>query len=150
MARAEKPVRAADLRCRMRHGVVVAELSGEIDMANADELHGAMAAATSNQALGLVIDLTDVEYLDSAGIHMVYRLRDALRAHGQRLGLVVPATSTINDALRLAGIGWGGAISASVEEALQALLAREVNRAEGREGHGASRRMDHPPRPSGS
>ena len=101
--------------------VVCARLSGEIDMSNAEELREALSAMTPNDALGLVLDLSAVDYIDSAGIHLVYRLRDALKARGQALRLVVPGTSIVNDTLRLAGIERGTDIAQTAQEARRAI-----------------------------
>jgi anti-anti-sigma factor len=58
----------------------------------------------SSQADGMVLDLTEVDYLDSAGIQLIYHLREGLRARGQALSLVIPPGSAVDDALRLAGV----------------------------------------------
>jgi anti-anti-sigma factor len=97
-------VTLADLQLGVRDGVVHAVLSGEIDMSNADHLGRAIMQGTPSETTGAVLDLSDVGYLDSAGIHLLYRLRESLRVRGQRLCVVIPEQSVINDALRLAGI----------------------------------------------
>lgn len=87
-----------------RGSAVVARLTGELDLSNAEDVGMALAQATPNHAHALVVDLSGVEYLDSAGIQLIYRLREGLRARGQTLQLVIPAASPSNDALRLAGV----------------------------------------------
>lgn len=73
-------------------------------MSSARDLSSAVATAATNDVIGVVLDLTDVDYLDSAGIHLIFRLREALQARGQELRLVIPDLSPVNDVLRLAGI----------------------------------------------
>jgi anti-sigma B factor antagonist len=97
-------VKLADIHFSDHERVVVARLTGEIDLSNADSIEGAIAEVTPNHALALILDVSALDYLDSAGIHLIYRLREKLRARGQRLRLVVPADSPANDALRLAGV----------------------------------------------
>jgi anti-sigma B factor antagonist len=97
-------MRLADLTVQHEGQVVVAALEGEIDMSNAAELGQAVGRAVSNQALGLVLDLTDVAYVDSAGIHVIYDLRDRLSVRGQGMRLVVTPQSPIVESLRLAGV----------------------------------------------
>ena len=58
---------------------------------------GALSESVPNFALALVLDLSDVEYLDSGGIHLIYELREKLRARGQTLQLVIPADSPASD-----------------------------------------------------
>jgi anti-sigma B factor antagonist len=114
-------VRLADLDYEMDDGVLVARLRGEIDMSNAEDLRQELTTLTSNEALGLVLDLGAVEYLDSAGIQLIYRLRSDLVTRGQGFRLVIPDGSPIMDALRLAGLDLGTEAAPTVEEARRAL-----------------------------
>ncbi len=99
-----RTMRLADLHFSARDDHVVAAVVGEIDMSNAEELARALADETPNDAHGLVLDLSRIDYLDSAGIHLLYRLRESVSARGLRLAIVVPKDSPVFDALRLAGI----------------------------------------------
>jgi anti-anti-sigma factor len=94
----------ADLHITPHDGVIVVRVTGEVDMSNASDLRGAIIEATPNDALGVVLDLTSVDYIDSAGIHLLYRLGDNLRARGQTLRVVIPPSSPASDTLRLAGV----------------------------------------------
>ncbi len=82
-----------------RDGVKVARISGEVDIANASTLESEIADGVSNAAHGLVIDLTDTEYFDSAGIRMLFELRKRLTGRRQSLRVVVPRESVIITAL---------------------------------------------------
>jgi anti-sigma B factor antagonist len=97
-------VKLADVQFSDRERVVIARLTGEIDLSNAESIENAIAEATPNHALALILDVSLLDYLDSAGIHLIYKLREKLRARGQTLRLVIPADSPANDALRLAGV----------------------------------------------
>ena len=94
----------ADVRFSDQGQVVVARLTGEIDLSNAQNIENAIAHATPNHALGLILDVSALDHLDSAGIHLIYKLREKFRARGQSLRLVIPPQSPANDALRLAGV----------------------------------------------
>lgn len=109
----------ADAHFEVIEQVVVAHVDGEIDMSNADELARALAAQVSNAALGLVVDLVDVGYLDSAGIQLIYELREQLGERGQQLRLVVAPGSPIADALRFADVTHIVGALETVDEALQ-------------------------------
>jgi anti-anti-sigma factor len=115
-------VKLAELSIETRGPVVVARLRGEVDMSNAGQLRDELNMATRNDALGLVLDLSEVEYLDSAGIHLIHRLRDSLHTHGQQLRLVIPADSLVNDTLRLAGLDWHEEVVGSPEAGEHELL----------------------------
>jgi anti-sigma B factor antagonist len=111
-------MRLADLQLIDGGRVVIARLSGELDLSNTANIGGALTESVPNAALGVILDLSDVEYLDSAGIHLIYDLREKLRARGQALHLVIPAHSPANDALRLAGVAGHVATTETVDAAL--------------------------------
>lgn len=119
-------MRLADLQISVQDGAVTARLSGEIDMSNAAELAAAITRMTPNDALGLALDLTDVDYLDSAGVHLMYRLRESLQARGQALRLVIPDSSLVADAMRLAGVTDHIETAATLDEALEAVRGGPV------------------------
>lgn len=102
-------------------GVLVARLEGEIDLANADVVRGALARAASNDIAGAVVDLSKTTYMDSAGINVLFHLRERLRVRGQEVRLVVPPGSGAYDALRYSGVLATLTISDSVDAALAEL-----------------------------
>jgi anti-sigma B factor antagonist len=108
----------ADVQFYIHAHVVVATVTGEVDLSNASQICDAIGEATPNTALGVVLDLSPVDYLDSAGIHLIYRLRENLRARGQKLLLVIPLDSPVQDSLRLAGVTQHLPIAPSADEAL--------------------------------
>jgi anti-sigma B factor antagonist len=110
-------MKLADLKVESEGPIVYANLRGDIDMSNAAELRDELGAVTPNSAMSLILNLTDVGYLDSAGIHFVHRLREDLRASGQRLMLVIPDDSPINATIRLAGLDWSDDTADTVDAA---------------------------------
>jgi anti-sigma B factor antagonist len=108
----------ADLNVEMVGQLVVARLDGEIDMSNAGELGEALGRQVSNEALGLILDLTDVHYLDSAGIQVIYELREQLETRGQEIALVVASESPIDSTLRVAGVASVLGIAETLDEAI--------------------------------
>jgi anti-anti-sigma factor len=66
-------------------------VSGEIDMSNA----GSLAEALDGGSGPLVVDLTEVEYLDSAGLSVLF-------AHADRLELIV--TPLLEPVLTVSGL----------------------------------------------
>lgn len=117
-------MRLADVQILHREGAVIARVTGEIDMSNSSDLRGAVIEATPNEALGVVLDLTFVDYIDSAGIHLLYRLGDSLRTRGQTLRVVIPPESPASDALRLAGVKRHVDVVTEVDEGLRGLAAQ--------------------------
>lgn len=114
-------MRNADLRVSRRDAIVIAHVSGEIDLANAGEIRIAVTEATPNHALGVVLDLSAVDYIDSAGVHLLYRLGESLRNRGQTLRIVIPPGSPASDTLRLAGIQRHVDVVEKLEDGVQAV-----------------------------
>lgn len=114
-------MRLAELTVEPWNSVVYAQLRGDIDLSNAQELRESLSQMTPNQALGLVLDLSEVDHLDSAGIHLIHHLKADLRARNQKLELVIPSDSLIHDTLRLAGLDWREEIAETVQAARLAL-----------------------------
>jgi anti-sigma B factor antagonist len=101
--------------------VVVARVSGEIDLSNAADVGDQLRAGVPNTALGLVIDLTATTYLDSSGVHLVFDLAERLRTRQQQLRIVVPAGAPIRRVLRIVELGDTVPVLASVDEAVESV-----------------------------
>jgi anti-sigma B factor antagonist len=98
--------------------VVVAHVSGEIDLSNARTLGDELAASVPNRALGLVIDLTATAYLDSSGVSLVFDLSERLRRRQQDLRLVVPDNAPLRRVLGIVDAGEVVPILTTVDEAV--------------------------------
>jgi stage II sporulation protein AA (anti-sigma F factor antagonist) len=111
----------ADVRFSDRGQALVATVTGEVDLSNAEGIRTAISEAIPNGKQAVILDLSQLDYLDSAGIQLIYQLREDLRARGQDLRLVIPPGSPATDALRLAGVQRHLETSATVDEALRDL-----------------------------
>ena len=103
-----------------RGDVVVARVSGEIDASNAPWLDQRLRGALTNQADGLLVDLSGTTYLDSAAIALLFGLAAALRQRQQQLSLVVAEDSPIARMVRLTGLAETVPTHPTVEAALAA------------------------------
>ena len=103
--------------------VVVARLSGEIDLSNAADVGESLSAAVPNTALGLVIDLTATAYLDSSGVHLLFDLAERLQRRQQQLRVVVPEGAPVRRVLRIVELDESVPMTATVEEAVAAVRA---------------------------
>ncbi|HUA69916.1 MAG TPA: STAS domain-containing protein [Solirubrobacteraceae bacterium] len=116
----------ADVQIILAASALIAQVTGEIDMSNAEEVGATVIGATPNEADGVILDLSRVDYLDSAGIYVIYGMRASLQARGQVLILVIPPTSPVLDSLRLAGVERPGEVAEAVDEALRMLESRPL------------------------
>jgi anti-sigma B factor antagonist len=112
-------VTSAEVAIERRGGVVVAHLSGEVDMTNAARVREELLVSVPNDALALVIDLDGCRYLDSAAIEVVFDLARRLGRRRQELKLVLPASSPLARVLTLTDVH----SVANVHETLDAALA---------------------------
>jgi anti-anti-sigma factor len=82
--------------------VSVARIRGEIDLSNADGIYSTLTRGDSRALRGLIVDLSDVDYLDSAGVRLLFRLARAMGETEQVLRTVVPGDAAIRRVLELA------------------------------------------------
>lgn len=66
---------------------------GELDLACADALEGEVRELRRSGFARVVIDLRGVDFMDSAGLHVLLSLRNAAKRDGHDLTLVTPPTS---------------------------------------------------------
>ncbi len=106
------------LRSELREALFVAWLDGELDLASTAGLTAELAALVPNTALGVVLDLSGLTYLDSAGVGMIFSLGRQLRTRQQTLGIVVPETARIRRVLAVASVASAADIYPDLEAAL--------------------------------
>jgi anti-anti-sigma factor len=74
----------------VRQGTIcLVRVHGEIDLSNAQEVSTAIGSAMGQEARRLVVDLSDITYLDSSGVALLLRLAERLQTRRRQLHLVV-------------------------------------------------------------
>lgn len=101
--------------------VVVARLDGDIDLANTPIVSARILEGVPNDAFGLVIDLSEVRYIDSVGIRMLFTLVRSLHASRQAMALAVPPDSPVRKLLKITHLEEAAVLRATVDEATEAL-----------------------------
>jgi anti-anti-sigma factor len=112
---------AAEVAVERRDGAVVARLTGEVDMTNATYVGGELTRSVPNDASGLVVDLSQTRYLDSAAIELLFELARRLGRRRQGLRLVLPAGSPLRRVLILTEIDSVAPLHEELESALAQL-----------------------------
>jgi anti-anti-sigma factor len=103
------------VECSVEPGCDIVEAHGELDLTNADELDEALGATSSRV---VILDLTELDYLDSAGMRAIDQIHRRLVGDGRTLLIVAPEKSRAGWVFRVAGFA-DGVVLESVE------LARE-------------------------
>jgi anti-anti-sigma factor len=85
-------------------GEVHVALTGDIDMANVDRVADALHAAISNQLTAATIDLSGVDYVDSAGLRVLFGLAVRLPTLQIALRIVAPPGSPARRVVDMSGL----------------------------------------------
>jgi anti-anti-sigma factor len=102
--------------------VHVVRVRGEVDMSHEEELRGELRQAVAADAKGIVVDLTECEFIDSSGVRALLLSREAQGSQEGSEGLSVAASSEqILRILTVMGIDRVIPIRPTVEEAAAAL-----------------------------
>jgi anti-sigma B factor antagonist len=76
------------VRAVRERGVLLLSLYGELDIASARVLRRRLGLARSSRAARVVVDLSGLQFLDSAGLHALAEVGQELEAGGQELALL--------------------------------------------------------------
>jgi anti-sigma B factor antagonist len=96
----------------------VVKLGGELDLYNADKVRSALAEATADSPDRLVVDLSDVEFMDSTALGVLIEARTRLDNRRGFL-LAAPGLET-RRALEISGLDRHFSVHETVPEALMA------------------------------
>jgi anti-anti-sigma factor len=86
---------------RGRDDVVVARLTGELDISGADSTGQRIAEAVPSSARGVVVDMSDLEFIDSSGVSMLFELARRVGSRRQELRVVAPSGKPVARVLEI-------------------------------------------------
>jgi stage II sporulation protein AA (anti-sigma F factor antagonist) len=86
------------------NGSVRISLSGEIDLANVTAVEEEILAAVSGQLTAVSVDLTNLTYIDSVGIRLLFDLVSNLEKSHIVLVLIAPFGSPTRRMIKLSGL----------------------------------------------
>ena len=88
-----EPLRDPPVRGIEQHnGAVVVRLGGELDLYNADDVRTALTAAIAGGAARIVVDMADVDFVDSTALGVLVEARSKLGQDGLLLAAPQPET----------------------------------------------------------
>jgi len=117
----------ADVQFEEHEGNPVARIRGEVDMSNVRQLSTTLQNVVRQSAAGLVVDFSQTNYLDSAGLHFIFDLGKRLRDRGQRLYLVVPEPSPVAAVLEIVRVDSLAPRCRTLDDALERLNAHAAD-----------------------
>jgi anti-anti-sigma factor len=104
----------------IRNGrVIVARMPVEVEITQAPVLRGQLIQALENRDLGLVVDLTATEYLDSSGVNMLFEIGEGLAARQLRIAVVLPQGGLVERVVSIVDLGSAIPIHRDVESAVE-------------------------------
>jgi anti-sigma B factor antagonist len=103
--------------------VFVVRVTGEVDMSHEEELRGELRTAAAADAKGIVVDLTECEFIDSSGVRALLLSREA--QHPEKDGAehlsVAASSEQILRILSVMGVDRVIPIRPTIEEAATAI-----------------------------
>ena len=107
------------VRRAVRTGAVVVTVRGECDLLTADPLRTQLAAQVRAGRDHVVVDLTELAFIDSTGLSVLIGAHDLVAAGGGHLDLVV-GSGRVLQVLRISALTQVFTIHTTVEDALAA------------------------------
>ena len=104
-----------------RGDVIVARLTGELDIAGAPSTGNQIEEAVPTSARGLVVDMSELEFIDSSGVAMLFGLVRRLSSRRQELRVVAPAGRPVARVLEIVEFDRAAPVSLDVDSAVAEL-----------------------------
>ena len=117
---ARRPDEVPLVRTDAEGDAVVVRLAGELDLYNAPQVRAALAEVVEAAPQRVVVDMSDVEFIDSTALCVLIESRAKL-ANRQAFLLAAPALET-RRALQVSGLDRHLRVHDSVEDALAAAV----------------------------
>lgn len=118
MAHSKEPITPLSVATRWEDHALVMDITGEVDLLTAPELEKALSSAWEEEPKTLVLDLTQVTFLSSAGLAVLVRSHHLAGDHA-RFRVVTNSAETLRP-MQLMGLDRELAVYPSQEEALAA------------------------------
>jgi anti-sigma B factor antagonist len=109
-----------ELEIEERGEVVVARVSGELDIAGAPGMGDRIHEAVPTSARALVVDFTGLDFIDSSGIAMLFGLARKLGSRRQELRVVARSGGAVSRVLQLVEFDQAAPVHETLDAALDA------------------------------
>ena len=105
-----------------RGEVVVAHVTGELDLAGAPNTGERIAEAVPTSARGLVVDMSALEFIDSSGVAMLFGLVRRLSSRRQELRVVAPRGRPVARVLEIVEFERAAPVRSDVDAAVAEIV----------------------------
>lgn len=113
----------AEVAFEREGSIAIALLSGEVDMSNATSVRQRISELVTPDDDAVILDLSGLSFIDSAGLHAVFELGAVLDERRQRLLVSVPASGQVARTVGIVGMPRAVSVHRTRDEAVEA--ARE-------------------------
>ena len=110
----------ARLRIEDRGPIAIASVGGELDISNSPATGDAIASEVRSEARGLIVDFSELAFLDSSAISMLFNLARRLGERRQELRVVAPREAAVARVLDIVEFDRAAPVHDSLDEALAA------------------------------
>jgi anti-sigma B factor antagonist len=110
-----------------RDEVVVARLTGELDISVAEATGGRIAGAVPSSALGVVVDMSALEFMDSSGVSMLFGLARQVASHRQQLCVVAPPGRPVSRVLQIVEFDRAAPVREDVDGAIEVIATPQAS-----------------------
>jgi anti-anti-sigma factor len=107
-----------ELEIEDRDEVVIARVRGELDIAGARGMGERIYAGVPSSARTLVIDLSDLDFIDSSGVAMLFAVARQLGSRRQELRVVAGSAQPVARVLEIVEFDRAAPVHESLDEAL--------------------------------
>ena len=107
-----------ELETETQGDVVIARVQGELDIAGAPAMGERIHDAMPTSARLLVVDLSDLEFIDSSGVAMLFAVARRLGSRRQKLRVVAESGKPVARVLEIVEFDRAAPVHDSLEEAL--------------------------------
>lgn len=90
LVRSGRAVGLLTITTELNAGEHTIALMGELDLANADAVEAELERAAATDCRSIVLDLSQLEFMDSSGVALLMRATQSARADSNRLAIVRP------------------------------------------------------------
>jgi anti-anti-sigma factor len=112
---------SANVELDHRDSIGIARLTGDVDIVQASTLRKQLLSAVQNQDLGLVVDLSEANYIDSVGVSLLFELAERLTDRQLRFAVVMPDGGIVQRVLTIVHLDSVAEVHPRVDDALAAL-----------------------------